>query len=86
MEDEKMMDDQTQKPISKPCPECGGERTFVKYGKVYPREEIRLVQPHSAYGFFMNTSSIDALTCLTCGYTTLYATQPDRLKPYKGKK
>ncbi len=80
------MNAQMQRPTPKPCPECGGERTFVKYNKQYPNTEIKLVQPHSAYGLLMNTSTIDALTCLTCGYTTLYATQPDKLRPYKNKK
>ncbi len=76
------MNAQMQRPTPKPCPECGGERVFTKYTKQYPNVEIKLTQP----GLFMNTSTIDALTCLTCGYTTLYATQPNKLRPYKNKK
>ena len=82
------MNEQTQRPTPKPCPECGGERIFTKYNKQYLNREIKLVQPHSAYGLFldMNSSAIDALTCLSCGYTTLYATQPEKLRPYKYNK
>ena len=82
------MNEQTQRPTPKPCPECGGERTFVKYNKQYPNSEIKLVQLHSEYGFLVDSgsSTIGALTCLTCGYTTFYATHPDKLRPYKYKK
>ena len=81
----KQMSDQTQRPLPKPCPECGGERTFTKYNKQYLNREIKLVQPSSAYGFLMdmNSSPLDALTCLSCGYTTFYAARPDKLRPYK---
>ena len=82
------MNEQPQEPSLKPCPECGGERTRTKYNKQYLNSEIKLVQPHNAYGFLMNlgSSTIDALTCLSCGYTTLYATQPNKLRPYKYNK
>jgi len=75
------MNEQQQDPSLRPCPECGGQRTFTKYTKQYPNVEIKLKRP----GLFMNTSPIDALTCLTCGYTTFYATHPENLRPYNYK-
>ncbi len=77
------MNEQTQQPTPKPCPECGGERIHTKYTKQYPAVEIKLT---TLLGLLKPSSTINALTCLTCGYTMLYAAQPDKLRPYNYKK
>ena len=71
------MNDQTQPPPTKPCPECGGERVTVQLSTVLQAAKERI-----AVGFFSSqskTSYLYALTCTTCGYTALYAEQPGNL-------
>lgn len=75
------MGKQTQQPIPKPCPECGGEHTFVQVATNQGHILI-VAQPKRRAGFFSNISNqshLVAFACTTCGYTTLYATEPRNL-------
>ncbi len=66
----------TQSVIPTPCPQCGGERALTKIQGPYA-DHIVLIRP----GFDPPKSPLIALTCVNCGLTQLYATQPHRLVP-----
>ena len=63
------MDNGTRLPPLTPCPECGGERVIAPCS-----EEACLVLT------LFSTVSLQAVTCIECGHTTLYATEPQKLK------
>ena len=62
-----------------PCPKCNSDnsRTWNLFG-------ANVAKP----GSFIGTSSVQALVCLNCGYTELYAKNPENLlpKPKKDRK
>ncbi len=71
------MNDQTQPPPTKPCPECGGERVPVQLSTILQASPQRI-----SVDFFSSqpkTSYLSTLTCTTCGYTALYAEEPSNL-------
>ncbi|EFH90929.1 conserved hypothetical protein [Ktedonobacter racemifer DSM 44963] len=71
-----------QQSKTKPCPECGEERVWVN---AKARERLLLEQPQRFVPFLSlekkNWSYIRALTCTFCGYTVLYANDPNDLIP-----
>lgn len=72
-----------QPPMIKPCPECGGTRVWTQVKTYY---YFKLVQPWRCVSLFSGKSSesnTQAITCLNCGYTALYATEPQNLVPDK---
>jgi hypothetical protein len=58
-----------------PCPECGGQRVAAR---LRARVEVRIVQAPEA-AFFPRSSPLRALVCTAYGYTSLYATRPEKL-------
>jgi hypothetical protein len=60
---------------STPCPECGGERVAAR---LRARAGVRVVEAPEA-AFFPRSSPLRALVCTACGYTSLYATRPEKL-------
>ena len=66
---ESKMDNETRFPPLTPCPECGGERVIAPCS-----EGVNLVLT------LFSTVPLQALTCMVCGHTTLYATEPQKLK------
>ncbi|GHO52159.1 hypothetical protein KSD_03940 [Ktedonobacter sp. SOSP1-85] len=72
----------------KPCPECGGQRVYVEaiVSVKIPDTSVMLKQPKRSTPLFSGKSRYSdtvALTCLMCGYTALYATEPANLVPNK---
>jgi hypothetical protein len=67
-------------PETKPCPECGGRRVWALY--VYNAGVI-LRQPDRSTFFKRrkNYTGTSALTCIVCGYVSIYALQPNNLIP-----
>jgi predicted nucleic-acid-binding Zn-ribbon protein len=78
------------------CQECGSRRVFVQVNITTPlteleithRQDLQLEQPKRSIGFLglggkSNTSSLVALSCTNCGYTTFYAREPENLIPDK---
>jgi len=79
-----MNEEQTQPIISKPCPECGGQRVQVSLSTISPAVLLQVTQQKrktSLSDRHANQSYLAALTCTTCGYTILYAVQPSNLLP-----
>ncbi|GCE27543.1 hypothetical protein KDA_36040 [Dictyobacter alpinus] len=67
-------------PELKPCPECGGARVRVSYSMGV----IMLAQFKRSASFLgkkSRTSSTQPVTCTSCGYTVVYATEPNNLIP-----
>lgn len=69
------MSDMTPPATPSPCPECGGERVNASC------DYHMNVQVTAEGAFFPKTSPLQALVCTNCGYTTLYATRPDKFVP-----
>jgi hypothetical protein len=82
------------KPVMpKPCPEFGGRRVVVEdhvsggiaMALPIPDSRIYLQQSQRSTGRFyrwnLNTSPTVVLTCIQCGYTACYATEPSHLIP-----
>ncbi len=75
----------------KPCPECGGQRvrTTLNINPFVGMEqnELQLRQPKRVIGLGglfsgqSNKSEVATVSCINCGYTTLYAAQPGNLIP-----
>ena len=68
------------------CPQCGGIQVQTTMMSTYRGESLKLVQPYRTVAFFKRRSSTSPmvyLTCLSCGLTSLYATQPNNLVPDK---
>ena len=83
-EDEKQMNEQTQSESLLPCPECGGRRVQVSISTTTPGNLLQATQLKRKTGWFSsksNQSYLNALTCISCGYTSLHATQPSNLIP-----
>ncbi len=79
-----MNEEHTQLFTLKPCPECGGQRVQVSLSTIQPNILLQVTQQKRKTKLFSghsNQSYVSALTCTTCGYTTLYATQPSNLIP-----
>ena len=58
---------------NKPCPECGGQRIIAE-------SELKngfLI----ATGWFTTTKTIP-VSCVNCGYTTLYTQDPHKVRKY----
>jgi predicted nucleic-acid-binding Zn-ribbon protein len=74
-----------QQSMIRRCPECGGERVWVLVEiQTQYIATFKLKQPRRSVPFFRrheNSSEAQALTCLNCGYTALYATEPQKLIP-----
>jgi predicted nucleic-acid-binding Zn-ribbon protein len=65
------------------CPQCGGAQVQTTMS-TYRGEGLQLIQSYRSVELFKkrsSTSPIVYLTCLSCGLTSLYATQPDNLVP-----
>lgn len=78
----------------KPCPECGGQQLSVEVGLSLSLSNasgtgtVTLRQPRRKIPFFRqifssetNVSNVRAVTCLSCGYTTFFATELHNLLP-----
>ncbi|GHO56790.1 hypothetical protein [Ktedonobacter robiniae] len=73
-------------PYIKPCPECGGQRVLVEaltpvhggFNLLMLKQPLRSTPLFSKKNRYSDTV---ALTYLVCGYTAMYATKPDNLKP-----
>lgn len=75
----------------RPCPECGGHRVMVSVGVPhggYTDASIKLKQEERSIsvlnhikGDKHNDSMTVGLTCTSCGYTALFATDPKNLIP-----
>lgn len=84
-ESEEIMDLSTLRP----CPECGGQQrvpvelvgSTEEYGLLLLRQRQRKVPLLSG----QNRSPAQLVTCLTCGYTALFALYPDNLSPDPGR-
>ncbi len=68
------MNEQSQTPSSKLCPECGGERVRAQAGP-YAFQ----LTPEQSNKFFKPSSETVALVCTNCGYMSWYATEPEKL-------
>lgn len=55
--------------VPPPCPDCGGKRVMSECG---PRMHIRIT--------LFSSTSLQALVCVDCGYTKLYAKEPYKLR------
>ena len=79
--------------MRKPCPECGGQRVVVED---HLKGGLMMALPLSDSGIYLrqsqrstskfhqgdfNTSPTVVLTCIRCGYTAWYATEPSNLIP-----
>ena len=65
------MSDSTVLPEIKPCPECGGQRVKAigsQYMIVLRSPEKKNILPSTK-----GQSTLDALVCNQCGYTSLFA-------------
>ncbi len=61
-----------EQAANKPCPECGGQRVVARV---------------SARGVFISTGILSStitipVSCTNCGYTTLYAADPDKVRKH----
>ncbi|GHO57240.1 hypothetical protein [Ktedonobacter robiniae] len=73
----------------KPCPECGGRRvqTITEIAgddQWLNPPYIRIKQPERRSNWFkgkLRTSEVSTTTCLDCGYTAVFATNPENLTP-----
>ncbi len=84
------MHNKTQSSL-KACPECGGQRvrTTLDINPLVGMEqnELQLRQPKRVIGLGglfsgqSNKSEVATVSCINCGYTTLYAAQPGNLIP-----
>ncbi len=84
MRDEKQMDEQPHDPSLRPCPECGGQRVQVSISTIAPGNLIQVTQLKRKTSLFSsksNQSYLNALACINCGYTAIYAKQPSNLIP-----
>lgn len=71
--------------LRRQCPQCGGVQVQTTMS-TQRGEGLKLVQPYRTVEFLKrrsSTSPIVYLTCLSCGLTSLYATQPNNLVPDK---
>jgi len=73
------MDEQPRYPPAPPCPDCGGERAWGTIGAANATDLMITVKPPG--GFRNQLSPLVALTCTRCGYTRLYASAPQNLRP-----
>jgi len=71
------MTDETQSESLTPCPECGGQRVDV------PCTGYMGLQPS-----WNSVTRLQAVACTVCGYTALYAQEPQKLQRFlkKGEK
>jgi ClpX C4-type zinc finger len=68
--------DEPDIPTPTPCPECQSERVLAKPGGNY----VRLASTTDTFpGFTGRWTDLWAFVCLTCGYTTFYAKNPEHL-------
>ena len=79
-----------QPSTTRPCPECGGQRVEVE-----DRMHTRGPYSNTPYAMYLqqwarsrnifkrksNKSETITLTCIRCGYTAWYATEPSNLIP-----
>ena len=70
-----MMNDEKQPYGFTPCPECGGQRVVAQCA---PTMGVYIQRR-----WFSSVSPLMASVCTHCGYTMLYATQPDKVNPEK---
>jgi len=79
------MTNKTQSKNLTPCPKYGGQRVQVNASTVkLVGDGLQTTQPKRKTGLFSsksNHSYLNALTCISCRYTTLHATQPSDLIP-----
>lgn len=62
-------------PSKKPCPDCGGERVFTQLQTGYGAAWLtRIIQRKTV------KVETHTLTCTICGYTSLYAKDPQKLE------
>jgi predicted nucleic-acid-binding Zn-ribbon protein len=57
------------------CPKCGGERVAAHLSNT------TIVANDASGGIFVKGSTAGLAVCLICGYSELYATIPQALKP-----
>jgi len=63
------MNDTAQPYNTTPCPECGSQRVWSPIGP-----QTYLMPKLFSY------IRLQALVCINCGHTTLYAEEPERLR------
>jgi ssDNA-binding Zn-finger/Zn-ribbon topoisomerase 1 len=73
-EKETIMNEQTQLQNPAPCPECRGERVRAQAGPY----GFQLI-PEQSGKIFKPSSGTVTLVCIACGYTSWYATEPEKL-------
>jgi predicted nucleic-acid-binding Zn-ribbon protein len=64
------MNEVIEQATNKPCPECGGQRVATQT---------------TSTGVFISTGMMSGtmtvpVCCTNCGYTTLYAAEPDKVR------
>lgn len=66
-----------------PCPFCGERRvsTVISTADGRPLHLVQSERAVTLFGGRSSTSPLAALTCVACGFTALYATQPGNLIP-----
>lgn len=79
------MNQSSSNTLRRQCPQCGSIQVQTTM-RTQRGEGLKLVQPYRTVEFFKRRSSTSPmvyLTCLSCGLTSLYATQPNNLVPDK---
>ncbi|MCL5109365.1 MAG: hypothetical protein M1401_10955 [Chloroflexi bacterium] len=75
------MTEGNEKSPLEPCPKCGGE--VVQAETLAGNTWLLLMKSRSAAALslgLLRGTPVTARVCLACGYTELYATNPDVLK------
>lgn len=67
------MNETIKQAASKPCPECGGQRVVAEIKAQYV--------VNIPTGLFSATSVVP-VCCTICGYVTLYAKDPSKVRHY----
>jgi predicted nucleic-acid-binding Zn-ribbon protein len=77
-----------QPSTTRPCPECGGQRVevedrmHIRGGSMsYAMYLKQWARSRNIFKRKSNKSETITLTCIRCGYTAWYATEPSNLIP-----
>lgn len=73
------MNNSSQPPSPRPCPECGGERVYAEGGR-YMSMAYKRTATSPKFALGGPDLGLHALVCTNCGYTTFYVRDPSAFR------